>query len=77
MWPLLSLLVDKDNLHIHIFSIFVEKILQEIGNWVKRDVATNNNMSERRKARSIISHQSSYYLCWTFNVNYFCMLLML
>lgn len=75
MWPLLSLLVDKDNFHIHIFSIFVEKILQEIGNWVKRDVATNNNMSERRKARSIISHQVIIYADQTFNIIFLLMFL--
>lgn len=75
MWPLLSLLVDKDNFHIHIFSIFVEKILQEIGHRVKRDVATNNNMSERRKARSIIPHQVIIYADQTFNIIFLLMFL--
>lgn len=36
--------MEKDNFNINILSIFVEKVLQEVGHWIVCDMSTNNDV---------------------------------
>lgn len=38
------LLVKKDNLHVDIIPVLVQKVLQEVGNALQRDVSTDHNV---------------------------------
>ena len=40
------LLVDEDDLDVHIFSVLVEKVGQKTGHRVEGDMATDHNVSE-------------------------------
>lgn len=42
------LLVKKDNLHIDIIAILVQKVLQEVGNTLQGDVSTDHNVPNGR-----------------------------
>jgi len=36
--------MEKDNFNIHIFTVFMEKVFEEMRNWLICDVATNHNV---------------------------------
>ena len=36
--------MKKDNLHVDIIPVLVQKVLQEVGNALQRDVSTDHNV---------------------------------
>jgi len=43
------LLMEKDNFHVHIFSVFVKEVFEEVGHRIIGDMSTHNYMSANRR----------------------------
>ena len=41
--------MEKDNFHVHIFSVFVKEVFEEVGHRIIGDMSTNNYMSANRR----------------------------
>ena len=51
--------VQEDDFHVHILSVFMKEIFQEVWNWFVSDVAAHDNMPVGRwyKKNIISTHQ--------------------